>query len=101
VSGNSYYAYIAASLSHTVYIGVTNDLRRRMYEHRHKLLGGFTARYSVDRLVYLEHFTSAEAAIARETEMKKWSRKKKVALVEATNAGWHDLAEEMHLFDRM
>lgn len=100
MAGN-YYVYILASLSRTLYVGMTNDLRKRVYEHKHELLGGFTARYNVKRLVYFEHVTNAEAAIARESEMKTWSRKKKVALIESMNLGWEDLAEEMHLLDRM
>jgi putative endonuclease len=91
----NYYVYILASLSRTLYVGVTNDLRRRVYEHRHKLMGGFTARYNVDRLVHFEHTADVNAAIAREKEIKKWSRKKKAALVESANAAWADLAEEL------
>jgi putative endonuclease len=98
VAGN-YYVYIVASLSRTIYVGITNELAKRVYQHKHKLLGGFTARYNVDRLVYFEHTTNANAAIARESEMKKWSRAKKVALIEATNPEWRDLAEEMHLVE--
>jgi putative endonuclease len=98
VAGN-YYVYILASLSRTIYVGITNELARRVYQHKHKLLGGFTARYHVDRLVYFEHTTDASAAIARESELKKWSRRKKVALIEATNPEWRDLAEEMHLVE--
>lgn len=94
MAGN-YYVYILASLSRTLYVGVTGDLAGRLYQHRYKVLGGFTARYNVDRLVHVEHFTDVNAAIARETEIKKWSRKKKVKLIEAANAGWIDLAEEM------
>ncbi len=100
MAGN-YYVYILASLSRVIYVGMTNDLRRRVYEHKHKLLSGFSARYNVDRLVHLEHATDVNAAIARESEMKGWSRKKKVALIEANNPAWRDLAEEMHLLDRM
>jgi putative endonuclease len=94
MSGN-YYVYIAASLSRTLYVGVTNDLLRRIYEHRHKLQDGFTARYNVDRLVYFEHVTDVNAAIRREKQIKDWSRKKKVRLVEADNPAWRDLAEEL------
>jgi putative endonuclease len=100
VAGN-YYVYILASLSRVIYVGFTGDLRVRIYQHKHKLLGGFSARYNTDRLVYLEHTVDASAAIARESELKKWSRKKKVALIEAQNPAWRDLAEEMHLLDRV
>jgi putative endonuclease len=90
----NYYVYILASLSRTIYVGVTSDLMRRMYEHRHKRLRGFTAQYNVNRLVYFEHTTDVNAAIAREKQIKKWSRKKKAELIETANAGWVDLAEE-------
>lgn len=94
MSGN-YYVYITASLSRTLYVGVTNDPARRMYEHRHKLQDGFTARYRVDRLMCFEHLTDANAAIAREKQIKKWSRKKKAGLIEAANPAWIDLSEEL------
>jgi putative endonuclease len=94
MAGN-YYVYILASLSRTLYVGMTNDLTRRMYEHRHKLVAGFSARYNVDRLVYFEHLMDVNAPIARETQLKSWSRKKKIELIEADNAGWVDLAEEL------
>jgi putative endonuclease len=94
MSGN-YYVYIVASLSRTLYVGVTSDLLRRIYQHRHKLQDGFTARYNVDRLVYFEHVTDVNAAIAREKQIKAWSRKKKAALIDAVNPGWADLAEEL------
>ena len=90
----NYYVYILASLSKTLYVGMTNDLVRRVYQHRHKVLGGFTAQYNVNRLVYFEHTTDVNAAIAREKQIKKWSRKKKAELIETANAGWVDLAEE-------
>jgi putative endonuclease len=94
MSGN-YYVYIVASLSRTLYVGVTNDLLRRIYQHRHKLQDGFTARYNVDRLVYFEHGTDVNGAIAREKQIKAWSRKKKAELIDAANPGWADLAEEL------
>ena len=94
MAGN-YYVYILASLSRTLYVGVTNDLARRVYEHKTRRHDGFTARYNVNRLVHYEHATDAQAAIARETQIKKWSRKKKVALIEATNAKWIDLSDEL------
>lgn len=94
MAGN-YYVYILASLSRTLYVGMTNDLMRRVYEHRHKLSGGFTAQYHVDRLVYFEHTTDVNAAIIREKQIKKWSRKKKAELVESVNAAWLDLAENL------
>jgi putative endonuclease len=98
VAGN-YYVYIVASLSRTIFVGMTNELRKRVYQHKHKLLGGFTARYNVGRLVYFEHLRDVNAAIAREAELKRWSRAKKVALIEAHNPEWRDLADEMHLVE--
>ena len=94
MAGN-YYVYMMASLSRTLYVGVTNDPLRRVYEHRHKLHDGFTARYVIDRLVYFEHVTDGTAAIAREKQIKAWSRKKKAALIEAANPAWNDLAEDL------
>jgi len=82
---HNYYVYIVASASRTLYIGVTNDLERRMRQHRHKSLGGFTAKYDVDRLMWFEWHTRIEDAIAREKQVKGWSRAKKLALIEAEN----------------
>jgi putative endonuclease len=76
-------------------VGVTNDLTRRVWEHRQKLVPGFTARYGITRLVYFEMTDSIEAAIAREKQIKGWLRAKKVALVESVNPAWRDLAEDM------
>jgi putative endonuclease len=76
-------------------VGVTNDLTRRVWEHRQKLVPGFTARYGITRLVYFEMTDSIEAAIAREEQIKGWLRAKKVALVESVNPAWRDLVEDM------
>jgi putative endonuclease len=89
-----YYVYIVANLRHTIYIGVTNDLVRRIYEHKHRLLPGFTARYGIDRLVYSEQTNDVLAAIAREKQLKGWLRARKLALIESTNPTWHDLAAD-------
>ena len=77
-----------------MYIGVTNDLMRRLYEHRNQLADGFTKKYNVHTLVYYEHTTDIHAALAREKQMKGWRREKKNALVEAANPEWKDLSEE-------
>ena len=78
----NYYVYILASKSRTLYTGITNDLERRVVEHRRKLVPGFTARYNINRLVYFEVFHDALDAIAREKQIKGWNRMKKVALIE-------------------
>src|SRR5260370_33717707 len=88
-----YYAYILSSLSGTLYTGITNSLYRRTLQHKGKETPGFTSRYGVDRLVYYETFHDVRAAIRREKEIKGWTRKKKIALIEAMNSKWQDLAE--------
>jgi len=87
-----FYVYILASPSRTLYTGVTNDLARRVYEHKHKLTPGFTAHYNVSELVYFEATPDVKAAIAREKQIKGWTRAKKVALIESTNPRWQDLS---------
>ena len=90
---DQYYDYIVASYRGTLYIGVTNNLERRVYEHRAKLMDGFTNKYNVSRLVYYEATSDVESAIAGEKQIKGWVRKKKVALIESVNPSWRDLAE--------
>ncbi len=87
-----YYVYILASRSHNLYIGVTNNLDRRMREHRSGKFSGFTSRYAVNRLVLLEIFSDIRVAIAREKELKGWRREKKLALIEKANPTWVELA---------
>jgi putative endonuclease len=88
----AYYVYLLASKKHgTLYLGVTNDLVRRIYEHRTKAAPGFTSRYGVDKLVWFEIHATAEAAITREKELKKWRRDWKTRLIEETNPEWVDL----------
>jgi putative endonuclease len=77
-----------------MYVGMTNNLERRVYEHKHKLVKGFTSKYNVNKLVYFEQFSDAQAAIAREKEIKKWRREKKNNLVNASNPKWKDLSLE-------
>ena len=83
-----------ASNGGTLYTGMTNDLVRRVYEHKNKLIPGFTKRYSVNRLVYFETFKHPQDAIAREKQIKGWLRRKKLALIESSNPTWADLSEE-------
>ena len=92
----NYYVYILTNWNNKVmYIGVTRDLVRRLYEHKNKLVAGFTSRYNVHKLVYYEHTTDAYAAISREKEIKAWRREKKNALVEKLNPDWKDLADSI------
>lgn len=93
----TYYVYIMASGRRTLYVGVTSNLQRRVYEHRHKLIDGFTKQYNVTHLVYFESFAGVLDAIAREKQIKAWSRAKKVALVRSRNPKWSDLAKDWFL----
>ena len=88
-----FYVYVLTSRSGTLYVGVTNDLERRVFQHKQKRVPGFTARYNVTRLVFYEAFPDAMSAIAAEKKIKGWKRDKKVALVESMNPTWKDLAE--------
>ncbi len=87
-----YYVYIMTNVSRTLYIGVTNDLERRVYEHKYKVMPGFTERYNIARLVYFEETPDVNSAIAREKQLKGWRRNKKIALIEAQNPTWEDIA---------
>ena len=88
----SYYVYLLASRKHgTLYLGVTNDLVQRVWEHREKVISGFSSRYDVVRLVWFEAHDDVTAAIAREKQIKKWRRDWKIALLEADNPDWLDL----------
>ncbi|MDR3772102.1 MAG: GIY-YIG nuclease family protein [Terracidiphilus sp.] len=88
-----YFAYIVASRSHTLYIGVTGDLLKRVFEHKRKTHEGFSATYNCNRLVWFERFTGPRSAIAREKQLKGWTRAKKIALIEKANPTWSDLSE--------
>ena len=90
----TYSVYILSSLTGTLYIGVTNNLLRRIDQHKRKLIPGFTARYGVDRLMYYEIYGDVRDAIEREKQLKGWVRRKKVALIEKENADWRDLSED-------
>ena len=88
----NYWVYIVASkIGGTLYIGVTNDLTRRVYEHKNKAAEGFTRKYDVDCLVYFEAFDDIENAIRREKRLKKWNRAWKIRLIEENNPNWADL----------
>ena len=91
-----YYVYLMASKSHVLYVGLTNDLQRRVEQHKQKLVEGFTARYNITRLVYYEVTNDVHVALAREKEIKGWRRSKKVALIESVNPTWRDLSDDWH-----
>ena len=90
----SYYVYIMSNASKTLYVGVTNDLLRRVASHRNKTGSVFVRKYNVTKLVYFEETKNVGDAIAREKQMKGWRRDKKVASIESTNPAWHDLSRE-------
>ncbi|WP_299238118.1 GIY-YIG nuclease family protein [Sulfurihydrogenibium sp.] len=91
-----YFVYILTNKYNKVlYVGVTNNLVRRVYEHKNKLISGFTSKYNVSKLVYYESFLSVFDAIKREKEIKGWRREKKVALINSFNPEWKDLYEEL------
>jgi len=91
-----YYVYILASKKNgTLYIGVTSNLVKRIYEHKNELAEGFTKKYSIHNLVYFEITESVESAIAREKQLKKWNRAWKIRLIEKTNPEWRDLYMEI------
>jgi putative endonuclease len=96
MGGRCYYVYILASkIGGTLYIGVTNDIIRRVAEHKLKLIESFTKDYNVVRLVYFEQFDDPENAIRREKRLKKWKRDWKIALIEKDNPNWNDLYPEI------
>src|ERR1700686_5421353 len=90
-----FYVYIMTNRprSHVLYTGITGDLSRRVFEHKNKLVPGFTSRYNLTRLAYYESFFYPDGAINREKEIKGWRRSKKIRLGESTNPHWNDLAE--------
>jgi putative endonuclease len=89
----TYYVYIMSSRSRVLYTGVTNDIVRRVDEHRRALIAGFTSRYRISRLVHFEEFAEVRDAIAREKILKRWKRHRKLALIEERNPHWMDLAD--------
>lgn len=93
-SSRNYYVYLLTNWNNKVmYVGVTNNLQRRIYEHKHKFVKGFTQKYNVNKLVYFEETTDVHSALEREKEIKKWRREKKDALVLKDNSEWQDLSE--------
>ena len=91
----AYYVYLLTNWNNKVmYVGITNDLQRRVYEHKEKRVKGFTEKYNVNKLVYYEQTLDINVALNREKEIKKWRREKKDNLVENTNSSWRDLSED-------
>jgi len=94
---HQYYIYILASQKNgTLYIGVTNDIKRRVLEHKEKINEGFSSRYNINRLVYFESFQYINDAILREKRLKKWNRQWKINLIEEENKEWNDLSEDWY-----
>jgi putative endonuclease len=95
-ASRSFYVYIMTNgpKAAILYVGVTGDIRRRVWQHKNKLVPGFTQRYGLARLVYFERFVDPDAAIHREKEIKAWRRSKKLRLIESTNPRWEDLARD-------
>ena len=89
---NLYYVYVMTNRAKTLYIGVTTDLKRPVYEHKQKLTEGFTSKYNINKLVVYETTSDIKSAITREKQLKGWSRKKKIKLIESKNPEWDDLS---------
>ena len=90
-----YFVYIMTNRSRTLYVGTTNDLTRRMQEHKEGRGSAFTSKYHLDQLVYFESGHDVYAAIAREKQIKGWLRAKKIALIDTQNPAWRDLSEDL------
>ena len=90
----NYYVYIMTSQTGTLYTGVTSDLRKRIYQHKNKLVEGFTKKYDITRLAYYEETSDIKTSLNREKEIKGWRRSKKIALIESINPTWKDLAQD-------
>ena len=90
-----YYVYFLTNWNnHVLYVGVTNNLERRLYEHKHELIDGFTKRYHIHKLVYFEATSDVRSAIAREKQFKRWTRAQKNELISTKNPDWHDLSDD-------
>ncbi len=91
-----FYIYIMASQSGTLYIGVTNNVKQRVYQHKEHLVGGFTDKYNIDKLLYVETTSDPLSAIRREKQLKRWRREKKISLINSQNPDWNDLAADWY-----
>lgn len=89
-----YYVYIMTNRSGTLYVGVTNNIRKRVYQHKNKLVEGFSKKYNIDRLIYYEVFSDVRSAIVREKSIKGWLRSRKIELINTINPDWKDLSKD-------
>jgi putative endonuclease len=92
----TFYVYIMGSESGTLYVGMTSDIKKRVYEHKKHLIPGFTDKYNIDRLLYVETIGEPASAINREKQIKAWMREKKVTLIDSLNAAWIDLSQDWY-----
>ncbi|MBW8012593.1 MAG: GIY-YIG nuclease family protein [Chloroflexi bacterium] len=90
----TFYVYIMASKTGTLYTGMTNNLQKRIFQHKNKTIEGFTQKYSVTRLVYFEETNDVKTAITREKQIKSWRRSKKLDLIKSSNSTWEDLSDD-------
>ena len=93
---HQYYVYILTNSTRRLYVGVTRDIHRRVYEHKNKLVEGFTNEYNITWLAYFEETTDVRAALEREKQIKRWRRDKKLTLIESMNPDWRDLAQHWY-----
>ncbi len=92
----TFYVYIMASKSGTLYIGLTSNIKKRIYEHKNHSIPGFTDKYDIDRLLFFEVIKDSATAINRERQLKAWSREKKVKLIDSLNPEWNDLSQDWY-----
>ena len=90
---NNYYIYILTNKSNTLYVGVTNNIQKRLYEHKNKLINGFTKKYNLNKLIYFETYQNINDAMKREKQIKGWTRKKKIDLIKTKNPNFNDLSK--------
>jgi len=90
----TYYIYITTNKSGTLYVGLTSNIPKRLYEHKTKAISGFTSKYNIDRLIYYETYSDANSAIAREKQIKHWRREKKLNLIKSQNPNLEDLSSD-------
>jgi putative endonuclease len=89
----TYYVYIMTNQSRNLYVALTNNIRRRVNEHKDGLIEGFTKRYNIKRFIYVESYSDIDSAITREKQIKNWRREKKLSLINKENPDWHDLSD--------